>query len=41
MIEMSDRARELVWSAERTLQEIFRRVDAVEMVNQQRVLEAF
>jgi cystathionine beta-lyase family protein involved in aluminum resistance len=41
MIEMSDRARELVWSAERTLQEMFRRVDAVEMVNQQRVLEAF
>lgn len=41
MIEMSDRARELVWSAERTLQEQFHRVDAVEMVNQQRVMEAF
>ena len=41
MIEMSDRARELVWSAERTMQDLFRRVDAVEMANQQRVLEAF
>ena len=41
MIEMSDRARELVWSAERTMQDLFRRVDAVEMANQQRVLDAF
>ena len=41
MIETSDRARELVWSAERYLADVFRRVDAVEMVNQQRVLEAF
>ena len=41
MIEISDRARELVWSAERYLTDVFRRVDAVEMVNQQRVLEAF
>lgn len=41
MIETSDRARELVWSAERYLADVFRRVDAIEMVNQQRVLEAF
>ncbi len=41
MMEISDRARELVWSAERYLTDVFRRVDAVEMVNQQRVLEAF
>lgn len=41
MMETSDRARELVWSAEQFLSDVFRRVDAVEMVNQQRVLEAF
>ena len=41
MMETSDRARELVWSAEQFLTDVFRRVDAVEMVNQQRVLEAF
>lgn len=41
MIETTDRARELVWSAEQYLTEAFRRVDAVEMANQQRVLEAF
>ena len=41
MIELSDRARELVWSAERHLENVFRRIDAVEMANQQRVLEAF
>ena len=41
MIKTTDRARELVWSAERYLEDVFRRVDAVEMVNQQRVLEAF
>lgn len=41
MIEITDRARELVWSAEQTLESVFHRVDAVEMVNQQRVLEAF
>lgn len=41
MIETTDRARELVWSAERYLTDVFRRVDAVEMANQQRVLEAF
>ena len=41
MIKTTDRARELVWSAERYLSDVFRRADAVEMVNQQRVLEAF
>jgi len=41
MIEISDRARELVWGAEHFLEDVFRRADAVEMVNQQRVLEAF
>jgi cystathionine beta-lyase family protein involved in aluminum resistance len=41
MIEISDRAREIVWSAEHFLESEFRRADAVEMVNQQRVLEAF
>ncbi len=41
MIETSDRARELVWSAERYCADIFHRIDAVEMANQQRVLEAF
>lgn len=41
MIETSDRARELVWSAERYLEDEFRKADSIEMVNQQRVLEAF
>ena len=41
MMEISDRARELVWSAEQYCNDVFRRVDAIEMVNQQRVLEAF
>lgn len=41
MIEISDRARELVWNAELYLENVFRRADAVEMANQQRVLEAF
>ena len=41
MIETSDRARELVWSAERYLEDVFRKADSIEMVNQQRVLEAF
>ncbi len=41
MIETTDRARELVWSAEQSLTDVFRRIDAIEMVNQQRVLEAF
>ena len=38
---ISDRARELVWSAERSLERVFQRADAIEMANQQRVLEAF
>ncbi len=41
MIGITDRARETVWSAERALEAVFRRIDAVEMANQQRVLEAF
>lgn len=41
MIEISDRARELVWSAESALAGVFQRTDAIEMANQQRVLEAF
>ena len=41
MIEISERARELVWSAEQYCKDVFRRVDSIEMVNQQRVLEAF
>jgi cystathionine beta-lyase family protein involved in aluminum resistance len=38
---ISDRARELVWSAERSLESVFQCADAIEMANQQRVLEAF
>ena len=38
---ISDSARELVWSAEQSLAGTFQRADAIEMVNQQRVLEAF
>lgn len=41
MMTISDRARELVWSAERSLESVFQRADAIEMANQQRVLEAF
>ena len=41
MMTISDRARELVWSAERSLETVFQRADAIEMANQQRVLEAF
>mgnify|MGYP001768314770 CR=1 FL=1 len=41
MIEISDRDRELVWSAESALTGVFQRTDAIEMANQQRVLEAF
>lgn len=41
MIKISDRARELVWSAESALTGVFQRTDAIEMANQQRVLEAF
>ena len=41
MMEISDQARELVWSAEQLLEGVFRRIDSIEMANQQRVLEAF
>lgn len=41
MMTISDRARELVWNAERSLESVFQRADAIEMANQQRVLEAF
>lgn len=41
MNQISDRARELVWDAEQSLDTVFRRADAIEMANQQRVLEAF
>ncbi len=41
MIQISDRAREMIWSAERDLQEPFMRADSVEMITMQRVLEAF
>lgn len=41
MMTISDRARELVWSAERSLETVFQHADAIEMANQQRVLEAF
>lgn len=40
-MQISDRARELVWSAERALTEPFMRAEAVEMMTTQRVLEAF
>lgn len=40
-MNISDQARELVWRAERDLQQVFSRADAVEMVTQTRVLEAF
>ena len=40
-MEISEKARELVWAAERSLTEPFRRADAIETVGQQRVLEAF
>lgn len=38
---ISDHARELVWRVEGELESAFRRIDAIEMINQQRVLEAF
>lgn len=41
MIELNDRARELVWRAESELKDVFERADAIEMANQQHVLEAF
>ncbi len=40
-MNISDRARELVWRAERELQRQFQRIDAVEAAVQLRVLEAF
>ena len=40
-IPISTAAREAVWRAEAALQAAFRRIDAVEAVNQMRVLEAF
>ena len=40
-MNISDRARELVWHAERDLAPVFSRTDAIEMVTQTRVLEAF
>ena len=40
-MNISDRARELVWRAERELQKQFQRIDAVEAAVQLRVLEAF
>lgn len=41
MFTISDRARELVWSAERGLGEPFMRAESIEMITMQRVLEAF
>ncbi|MDO4572167.1 MAG: methionine gamma-lyase family protein [Clostridia bacterium] len=40
-MNISDKARETVWTAERGLQDAFRRADAVEMAVTMRVLEAF
>lgn len=40
-MEITDRARELIWEAERGLSGVFRRIDAVEAVVQMRVLESF
>ena len=36
-----DEARELIWTSEQTLKDVFTRADAIETVTQQRVLEAF
>ena len=41
MMEISDQARETVWEAESALDMVFRRIDAIEMAVQQRVLSAF
>ncbi len=41
MIEPTDHAREIVWEAESALDNAFRRIDAIEMAVQQRVLSAF
>ena len=40
-MKVSDRARELIWSAERGLAEPFMRAESVEMMTTQRVLDAF
>ena len=40
-MNISNRAREIVWQAEHDLAPVFSRADAVEMVTQTRVLEAF
>ncbi len=41
MMTIRNQARELVWAAERALNAAFARVDAIEAVTQQRVLDAF
>ena len=41
MHEPSDKAREIIWQAEQDLEQAFRRTDAIEMTNTQRVLNAF
>ena len=41
MLNISDRAREIIWQAERELAQPFMRAEAVETVTMQRVLEAF
>ena len=38
---LSDHAKELVWECEREISEAFRRFDAIEMITQERVLNAF
>lgn len=40
-IEISDRAKELVWSAEHRCSDAFARIDSIEAVTMQRVLSAF
>ncbi len=40
-MNISNQARELVWQAESSLHDQFSRIDATEMINTQRVLEAF
>ena len=41
MHSISDQAKELVWRAENSLRDVFSRIDAIEMLNTQRVLDAF
>ena len=41
MHSISNQAKELVWRAENSIHDVFSRIDAVEMINSQRVLEAF